>query len=109
MAGISVGHIHNPVLNGDLETNQEYLAKTEYAIKNLVSITKFMGHNPSFVHDVTLLRVLAKLRKFGLDYLVLGLYITCCNPIRKSLVSGNTNLYLFDFYKLGFLIREYKC
>lgn len=100
---IQVIHINNPVLNGHLETNQEYLTNTEKAIENLVHILHFTNHDDQIIQDVTLLRVHNKLR--GLGFLInLGFALTN-STIKKRLLRGKVNLRAFDFYKLGYLHR----
>lgn len=102
--GINISHIHNPVLNGDIETNENFLLKTEKAIANLVYIQKNIDTTIQFEENVTLIRAYKKLKTKNLLFLVKVFYTIFKRPIRWSLKNGYVNLSLFDSYKLGFYI-----
>jgi glycosyltransferase involved in cell wall biosynthesis len=107
----SIGHIDNPVLNGCLETNEEYVEKTEIALENLAYIMDYLNYNPRFIEDVKIADYYEKFMNWKLKAVVKFFYFLFGPIIRKLLVSGMINLNLFDFYKLGFLmkhIRTYK-
>ncbi len=101
---IPVHHIDNPVLNGHLETNAEYLAKTEEAVRNLARIMQYFNHDPELVEDVTLLRSYYKLKRFRMFWLIRTLFRINKGWIRYLLKKGVANMTLFGFYKLGYLI-----
>lgn len=108
---VQVMHIHNPILNGDLETNSSYVLSAEKANDNLIKILGFLEYDKEFIKDVSLLKIYFKAVKFkGLIRLVFKVL----KPLlKKMLVLGFVNLYLFDFYKLGILTlkinnKEYK-
>lgn len=100
---IQVHHIDNPILNGDIETNKTYLAKTEQGIINLIQIVKYLRGNQKFVESVALLRFYKKVESLKMVPMIrLLFYFT--KPILKLLfIAGLVNLTLFDFYKLGVL------
>ncbi|MEZ4856691.1 MAG: glycosyltransferase [Gelidibacter sp.] len=98
---ITIKHINNPILNGDLESNETYLAETEKAIDNLIRILKFTNHDKSFIQDVELLRVYYKF--YSLKSIVKAAFVMSKPFIKYNLTKGYINLYLFDFYKLGTL------
>ena len=104
--GVEISHIENPVLNGDLETNREFLQKTESGIENLCRIVSKLNFDKSFIADVSLLRFYDKIRKchfVGLFNVVFSIK----RPIVKwMLIHGFTWIWLFDFYKLGLLSRS---
>lgn len=102
-AGIYIHHIDNSVINGDIETNSEYLKKTEVAIYNLVSILKNQQNKADFIKSVRLLDVyFNQLNKFSRYILKAGFSIFK-KPIATSLRNGNSPLFLFDVFKLGIL------
>ncbi|MFT3739907.1 MAG: glycosyltransferase [Breznakibacter sp.] len=103
---IAITHIDNPILNGDVEDNDVYLAKTERSIWNLLKIVAFTRNDTAFVKDVSLLRAANKLKKFGIKPLVRFLFRISKNTIRKKLSAGQVNLTVFDFYKLGLLFEH---
>lgn len=109
---IQVRHIENPILNGYLEANSEYISSTETAIGNLVEILGFLNCDKDFIKDVSLLNMYFKVVKFKA---LIGVGFKVFKPLLKKILSlGFVNLYLFDFYKLGILIfkmkdRDIKC
>jgi glycosyltransferase involved in cell wall biosynthesis len=108
---IPIAHINNPVLNGCLETNEEYIEKTEIALENLAYILDYLNYNPRFIEDVKIANYYETFLNWKLKNLVKFFYLIFGPLIRKLLKSGIINLFLFDFYKLGFLtkhIRTYK-
>ncbi|MEI8202987.1 MAG: glycosyltransferase [Bacteroidota bacterium] len=104
--GINIHHMDNPVLNGNIETNSEYLKKTETGIINLIQILNYVDDIDEFIQDLTLLNYYKKMHSLYLTQIILFIYL-CTKPfIRFSLINGFVNLKLFDFYKLGFLIQH---
>lgn len=106
--GIRIEHIENPVLNGDVEDNAVFLAKTEKGVVNLIDILANTDHNPDFINDVTILSTYEKLKAKGLIPLVNLVFIVSKPLLRFLFVRGYVNLKLFDFYKLGILIQGFK-
>lgn len=99
---IEITHIDNPVLNGDIETNEVFLQKTKYGVINLVHILNFLEYDKDFIKNVSLLDYYYKTKTFrGVQYIT---YKTFKQPIYYFLKKGFVNLKLFDFYKLGFFI-----
>jgi len=58
MYNIPITHIENPLINDSLESNEEFILKTEQAIQNLIQIKNILSHNPDFEKDITLLKTL---------------------------------------------------
>ena len=106
--GIQVHHIDNPILNGEIEENAEYLKKTEKGICNLIQILPYVDYDKDFINDVRILKFYHKIKSYFLVNIIKFLFI-CHKPIlRFLLVHGFVNLRLFNFYKLGILIKNYK-
>lgn len=104
---IPILHIDNPVVNGDVETNVEFLHKTIEGVENLVMIYNFMWEDQRFCHSVRLLNTYAKVRRWGLLKLVYKLFSTVKSPLESHLVSGTgISLRQFNFYKLGYFIQK---
>ena len=107
-AGILINHIENPVVNGDIESNSDYLQKSEMALSNLVSIINILENWNEFIKSVRILDVyfnqLNSVFRFGIS-IVFKLFKT---QISNALKHGNTSLFLFDFYKLGWLSEKIK-
>ena len=101
---ISITHIDNPVVNGDIELNSVYLHKTREGVKNLVNILNFTNYDKELMDDITLLRFYSRVRKMeGIVYLS---FVISRPLIVFLLTSGYISLYMFDFYKLGILIEN---
>ena len=106
--GIAIGHIDNPVLNGDLESNTEYIEKTEKGIHNLISILDFVNHDPAFIQDVSLLHFYTKASTKKLSPFIKTLFPFLKPFVKFFLVNGFISIRLFNFYKLGILIQGMK-
>lgn len=106
--GIPIYHIDNAVLNDDLDSNSEFIQKTEEALKNLAIITKNLDFDPDFIASIRLLQVYTKVNSLGVLPIINFLFNLFKNPIRHTLSAGYVSLYLFDFYKLGYLSQAVK-
>ena len=106
--GIGIQHINNPVLNGDVEENAEYLIKTEKGISSLINVLAYTGYDTDFIQDVTILRTYERLKSKGLLNLIYMVFILSKPMLKFLFVHGYVNLKLFDFYKLGILIQGIK-
>jgi GT2 family glycosyltransferase len=106
--GILIEHIENPVLNGDVEDNADFLAKTEKGVVNLINILNNTDHDLDFINDVTILSTYEKLKAKGLIPFVNLVFIVLKPLLQFLFVRGYVNLRLFDFYKLGKLIQGFK-
>ena len=103
---ITIRHIDNPVLNGHLENNQDYIANTQKAIENLVHILNFTQHKAQIVEDVTLLSAHKKLK--AVRFLISIGFALFGNSIKSRLTQGKVSLNAFNFYKLGYLTSVWK-
>jgi len=100
---IQIYHLENPIENGHLENNADYLKNTEKAISNLRYLVKYTAANQGLINEVKLLRVFRQIKHFQKP---IALLFWLCKPfIVYVLKRGYANLLLFDFYKLGTLIR----
>jgi glycosyltransferase involved in cell wall biosynthesis len=101
---INIHHINNPILNGHLEDNFEYLQNTEKAISNLTFILRNTGYNQDLIDDITLLRFYYRFYRWRRVH---SFVFQMLKPlIRFTLLKGLISLYVFDFYKLGILHRK---
>ncbi len=101
---IDVVHVNNPVLNGHLEDNIEYIRNTEKAISNLTFILERTNYNELLIKDITLLRIFYKY--YNMKGIVSVLFLFAAPFIKFLLANGIISLHLFDFYKIGVLSRE---
>ena len=100
---IDILHIENPVLNGDIEKNEEYLHKTEKGIKNLTKILNLLNQDTEFIRSVNLLRWHYKLIRWRMSFLMSILYFMFKKSLRSCLSRGYGNTFLFNVYKLFYL------
>ncbi len=106
-AKIPITHIDNAVVNGQVETNVEYLHKTVEAVENLAEIYDRMWEDQRFCQSVRLLRVYGTLRRMGLHKVVYRVFRMMKAPMESHFVSGNgISINQFNFYKLGILIKK---
>lgn len=100
--GIQIAHIENPILNGDIETNQLFLEKTKYGIENLKKLLQYVQNDPDLIQKVTLLKTYKKFEKFSF---ILIPFFTIFNPLFYKLLRSKVhNVTLFNIYKLGVLM-----
>lgn len=105
-AGITITHIENPILNGDIETNEVFLEKSEKALDNLILLCATSQHTDDLTKEVSIL-VAAKKLKFikplvRLHHLLFG------GIIKSLLKTGLAGVMCFDLYKLGYLLLRMK-
>ena len=101
---ISVTHIDNPTQHIYSESNIEFIQKSEYALKSLAEIKKFIN-DKGFDNELKILRIYKKTSRFGMKYVLVWIGFLFA-PLILSLVKKNIGgLYLFDFYKLLYFSR----
>ena len=105
LANIRIGHINNPILNGDIEENKKFLKKTELGIVNLIAILDYINYDQEFIKDVALLSFYYRLKKTKLLFLVRFILMILGPIIKYQLEKGYVNLSQFNLYKLSLLIR----
>jgi len=103
-AGIAIDHIDNPVVNGEVETNADFLRKTIDGVHSLAAIYRFMECDEDFVQSVRLLRAYRKLRLLRWPIRWVHLY-TRVRSERSFLAGKSFSMTLFNFYKLGTFIN----
>ncbi len=103
---IPVKHIDNPVLNKGLLNTDEFLSRTQEAIKNLLFFEKQPYIEKDFKQFISLLSLERKLNLVGLSSFARTLLSGIENKIIKNLKSDNPNLRYLDLYKLHLLLQE---
>lgn len=97
---ISITHIDNPLVHIGLESNSEFLKKTINGVENLAQLIK----DRKISNSTKLIDYYYKIKKLGLQY-VLEKTIRLFLPIiQKNLTSARPQLFLFDLYKLYYLV-----
>lgn len=96
--GIPIMHIDNPLVHMGLDTNQEFLAKTETAMCTLQRIADLMPH------DIGVMGTVHKLQQWHLTGAVRAFYKLFRKPMRSNLLSHHPSLFIFKLYKLGYFL-----
>lgn len=105
-AGVSILHIENAVMNGEVETNEEFVRKSEEAVESMVKIYGFMRGEEKFCRSVRLLRAYEDVNRWHLAGAVYGVFHLLRVPIRRLLEKGwCTSMEVFNFYKLGLFLK----
>lgn len=104
----NIHHIENPVLNGHIETNTDFLRKTNVALENLVFILGLVKNDAQFIASNKLLRFYFKWEKRGLLWLF-RLFFPLNNMIfRLSLNMGFVSILAFSVYKLSVFDKSWR-
>lgn len=108
-AGIPIMHIDNAVVNGEVETNGEFVRKSEDAVRSMVTIYDFMQGDRRFCRSVRLLKTYDCVCRWRLTGAVYGMFRLLHGTIRRRLESGRCDsMTVFNFYKLGLFIKGIK-
>lgn len=101
-SNIHIKHIDNPLAFCTFEDNQHFVEKTEEGLRTLAQFQEELkGYS-------RLLALAQKVRKSRLDHLLIPLYNTMSDRWRNNLCGNHPSLYLFKWYKLGFLLNLLK-
>ncbi len=103
--GIHIEHIDNPVWNFKLDTNSEFLKKTDNAIANLLWICANYKDDLRLVEKNKLLRYFISMKSFWLGKFTLGVLAFHQPLFLRILQTGLAPLLLFDLYRLGRLYQ----
>jgi glycosyltransferase involved in cell wall biosynthesis len=97
--GVVVAHIDNPVWNLKLDTNTEFLIKTDSALTNLLWLQNRYPGLP-VQGKIRLLRLYSALKKNTLSKYTLKFLLLTLPILRLLLKSGFAPLFIFDMYRL---------
>ncbi|MBT4774597.1 MAG: glycosyltransferase family 2 protein [Crocinitomicaceae bacterium] len=103
---VPIEHIDNPIRNGYLETNEEYLLKTEESIINLVQIVRSISNPMEFCAEVRLLNYYQSVKKKKNIWSLKVLFFISRKRLLNKLLSGKATIKEFNFYKLMLLIKS---
>ncbi len=96
--GIPVKHIDNPLVHMGLDSNAEFLKKTETAMHTLLALQgKMEGHS-------RLENTANRLQQWHLTGIIKFLYRLTRPLLRRNLLGRNPALPVFSFYKLGYFL-----
>lgn len=105
--GIPILHIDNPVVNGEVESNADFLAKTREGVVSLSEIDRKLRGEPMFRQRVRLLDAYDRLCRWHLTAPVKWLYLLLRRPLESHFLAGESiSVTQLNFYKLGYLIQS---
>lgn len=93
---VPVVHIDNPLINGDIETNARFLAKTEESMHSLYNLRREMADHSRLLSHY---RSLERFRLVGMAKCLFSLF----RPLlRRQLLGTHPSVLLLQLYKLGY-------
>lgn len=101
---IQIQHLNNPVWNLKLDTNSEFLVKTDSALKNLLWLEHHY-YTPMLLSTNKLLRYFLLANGYLLTRILLWSLSLQTGLYRHILKTGRAPLFLFDLYRLGRLYQ----
>lgn len=101
---IEIQHINNPVWNLKLDTNTEFLLKTDSALSNLLWLQQRYP-TPLLLDTNKLLRYFLLANRYLLTRCLLWGLSLKTGLYRRILKTGRAPLFLFDLYRLGRLYQ----
>jgi len=101
---IQIRHLNNPVWNLKLDTNTEFLLKTDSALSNLLWLQQ-RYQTPLLLATNKLLRYFQLANRYLLTRCALWALSVQTGLYRRILKTGRTPLFLFDLYRLGRLYQ----
>jgi glycosyltransferase involved in cell wall biosynthesis len=106
--GIHYRTINNPVIHNALENAEQFLSKSEQALRNLVRLAEENTDDSLLKKHVKIYRAYKKLKTTGMLGIFLAFEKTMEKKIKTNLVSCEPNLRYFDWYRLAYLSRLMK-
>lgn len=100
--GINIFHINNPVVHIGLESNNEFITKTEQRLETLKYLEAIQKNNPLFFKRITMLRYFKWVKKFRLTLLFSSLFNISKNWMTNKLLIKHPSMLIYDLYKLGY-------
>ncbi|HLS30845.1 MAG TPA: glycosyltransferase family 2 protein [Flavobacteriaceae bacterium] len=95
-------HIDNPVVHLGLESNIDFIHKSEKGLQSLVELEK---ENKVGIDYRAVQRAYKKLNSLGMCGAFCRFYKMYHTIIKRNLLSKNPSLFYFDLYKLNYYIR----
>lgn len=101
---IKVEHIENPVYHLGLEDSKQFFKKSMESVDALYLFLK-EGLIPEDYTKIT--RIFFQLKTFGLHYILAIIYKLLRGYFKRNLLSKKPSLFIFDFWRLGYLCSLY--
>ncbi|SMO36849.1 Glycosyltransferase, GT2 family [Saccharicrinis carchari] len=100
--GIQIIHIDNPVVHIGLESNEEFIRKTEQRLETLKFLTKRNKDKKLMEKRIRILKYHYLLHKYKLSGLYKSLFRVFGKRLEKCLYAKNPSMLVYDMYKLGY-------
>ena len=101
--GFKPGHINNPIEHNDIDTNLVYYNKTKGSIENLLELYRSKQIDSNYIK---MTRILSKLERLKLNYLIAFFYKIIQKPLKNNLISNNPSLFVYNVFRLGYLCEK---
>ena len=102
MLGIHIFHIDNPVIHIGLESNMEFITKTEQRLETLKIIESKNEDNQLLYDRITILRYYRILKRLKLIGFASVLFLKSKSYLSELLQNTNPSMLIYDIYKLGY-------
>jgi len=96
---ISIQHIENPLYHLNLETSEQFIAKTKNALETLLFLSNNYARTAFETKITKTYRTLSHLK---VHFLVSILFQKIQSKLENNLTSKKPSLFLFDCYKIGY-------
>ena len=96
---VPITHIENILIHYNDENSINFINKTEKAVRNLYNLISYRKIDSK---DVKLTKIYVVLKKLHLTGVLKLMYKISKKQVLNNLTSKSPNLYLLDFYKLGY-------
>ena len=103
---IEIRHINNPVIHEGLEAASSFLQKTEEGVKNLYRLYLLKKDEPEWHKEVKLLHLFHRLKQWRIAAITFRIMAVFQPFISRQLQSRRPSLFLFNLYKLYFLLER---
>lgn len=97
---VTIEHIENPLIHINAEFSLDFIKKAEVAVQTMHNLIK--SQNIEY-EDTRLTSLYAIIQKLHLIKMQRIIFLKTKKLLLRNLMSQNPNLYIFDFYKLGYL------
>lgn len=99
--GFNVLYIDNPLIHNGLESSETFLSKSLVAVEKYA--TNPVMRSPEVIGQVRIFRFYQRVASLKLENLLAFKYRVLKKCLKRHLCGPHPNLFLFDFYRLGYL------
>ncbi len=100
--GIKIVHIDNPVVHVGLESNEEFIRKTEQRLETLKYLTTKYHDNTLMFERIKILNYSNLIQRYKLTGLCKYLFKLFKKWLERCLLAEDPNMFIYDIYKLGY-------